>query len=93
MNNPMQRGERVYPHAAHIDMDLLVSVKHGLVHLERFMETRHNYIPFMGWERSFAGAIGLSLDQTRFMLALIASIPAGYAVRGLRSSFGESEPA
>ncbi len=58
------------------------------MHLERFMETRHNYIPAMGWEKSFGGAIGLSLDQTRFMLALFASIPAGYAVRGMRSAFG-----
>uniref|UniRef100_A0A7R9V9L7 Uncharacterized protein n=1 Tax=Chlamydomonas euryale TaxID=1486919 RepID=A0A7R9V9L7_9CHLO len=51
-----------------------------LARLESFMETRHNYIAPMGWEASVGGLIGLSLDQTRFMLALFLSVPTAAVV-------------
>ncbi|KAG1668525.1 hypothetical protein FOA52_012119 [Chlamydomonas sp. UWO 241] len=54
-----------------------------LTRMEAFMATRHNYVPQMGWESGIMDAVGLSIDQTRFMMALFFSIPAGLAVKAL----------
>lgn len=57
----------------------------ALAELQQFMATRHNAIPVMHWEIFLAAQIGLSIDQFRFMVALLASVPAGAAVRLFKS--------
>ncbi len=66
-----------------------LQLEHGLMALERFMETRHNYIAPMAWEHALRAPLGISVDQLRFVLALFASLPIGAGVRVIKSPTGE----
>lgn len=65
---------------------MMASLQEGAQSFQHFMGARHNYIPEMGWETEMAAGIGLSLDQTRFMLALLVSIPMAEVVRRIHST-------
>jgi len=56
-----------------------------LYKFQMFMSTRHNYIGVMPWEQAAAGAIGLSIDQLRFTLALFSSVLIGLGIRLFKS--------
>ncbi|KAG2426844.1 hypothetical protein HYH02_014697 [Chlamydomonas schloesseri] len=52
---------------------------------QEFLSASHNLIPHMGWEESTSGALGLSLSQFRFTLALFASVILVAGVRLFRN--------
>jgi hypothetical protein len=65
----------------------------GLRDIQTWFGARHNYITEMSFERKLmALAGGMSLDQIRFAIALLASIPFGAGVKLIKSPASESPP-
>lgn len=53
------------------------------------LKHRHNFIAPMEWEGDLQRALGLTLDQGRFVCAFLACILAGLGIRLLRGATGE----
>lgn len=49
------------------------------------LKHRHNFIAPMPWEGDLQRALGLTLDQSRFLCSFLACIVAGALIRLLRS--------
>ncbi len=52
---------------------------------QEFLSANHNLIPHMAWEETASGALGLSLSQLRFTLALFAGVILVAGVRLFRN--------
>lgn len=60
-------------------------VYEGHLALQDVMSVDHNLIPHMEWEQQLATATSLSVDQTRFTLALFSGVLIAAGVRLFRN--------